>query len=270
MQNWRLDELISSQSDNLKLNEGLKLIQPRPTTGSLGVYDGFDFAELYQFRKFFRHDSDITITGKEPFPGKMLQSKDNVSLPKDIYELLVQYYNNAYDWKFVTIEDAVNSANSENLEDYIIVLPDVNQYGRIQIGTEFFGSTIAPRYQRNSHIIAKFIQADESTDFYAGQVQYYFTHSITLPIDGIKTHNLAFVKWYLPARERFHCQTNDDEYGSCSNIELWQNEFFEIDRDSIIPIHNIYSRFVPSEFMVGIRKLKKYMAVIPINRQFHL
>ena len=144
MQNWWLDELISSQSDNLKLNEGLKLIQqPCLTTGSLGVYDGFDFAELYQFRKFFCHDSDITITGKEPFPGKMLQSKDNVSLPKDIYELLVQYYNNAYEWKFVIIEDAANSAN---LEDYIIVLPDVNQYGRIQIETEFFGLTIAFRY----------------------------------------------------------------------------------------------------------------------------
>ena len=200
----------------------------------------------------------------------MLQSKDNVSLPDDIYKLLVQYYNNAYDWKFVTIKDAVNSVNSENSEDYIIVLPTVNQYGRIQIGTEFFGSTITSRHQRNSHVIAKFIQVDETTDLYSSKVQFFFTHSIMLSIGGIKTHNLAFIKWHLPATERFHCQTNDDKYGLCNNIEFWQNEFFEIDRDSIIPIYNIYSQFVPSEFMVGKRKPKKYMAVIPINRQFHL
>src|SRR5437868_13408000 len=40
--------------------------------------------------------------------------------------------------------------------------------------------------------------------------------------------------------------------------------------DSIIPIHNIYSQFVPSEFVVGTRIPKTYMAVTPINRQFYL
>src|SRR5205814_8702547 len=38
----------------------------------------------------------------------------------------------------------------------------------------------------------------------------------------------------------------------------------------IVPIHNIYSRFVSSEFVVGTRTLKTYMAVTPINRQFYL
>ena len=36
------------------------------------------------------------------------------------------------------------------------------------------------------------------------------------------------------------------------------------DRDSIIPIHNIYSRFVPSKFVVGTRTPKTYMAVTSI------
>ena len=39
----------------------------------------------------------------------------------------------------------------------------------------------------------------------------------------------------------------DDE--GC-NVELWKNECHKADRDSIIPVHNIYSRFVPSEFFV--------------------
>ncbi len=176
MQNWRLDDLISNQPENKKLAEALELVKPRATTGSLTVYEGFDFTELYRFRQIFRHEIDITITGNEPFPGKLLHKKNQVSLPNDIYELLVEYYNVAYDeWEFVTIQDAVDKVdNNVNSKDYIIVLPVVNQYGRIQIGTEFFGSTITPRYQRNSHVLAKFIQGDETTDLYPGEVQFFY------------------------------------------------------------------------------------------------
>ena len=46
MQHWRLDELLSAQSDNMKLVEGLKLIQHWATSGSLGIYDNFEYAEL--------------------------------------------------------------------------------------------------------------------------------------------------------------------------------------------------------------------------------
>ena len=88
---------------------------------------------------------------------------------------------------------------------------------------------------------------------------------------GVKTHRLAYVKWYLPDRSRFHCRIEED-YRSV-NIELWNNdEFYNLSRDSIIPIHNIYSRFVPANFIIGKKRAnsKTYMAVIPINRQFHL
>jgi hypothetical protein len=46
MQTWRLDDLLSAQLNNTKLVEGLKLIQPRATAGSLASYDDFEFAEL--------------------------------------------------------------------------------------------------------------------------------------------------------------------------------------------------------------------------------
>jgi hypothetical protein len=72
MQNWRLDDLISAQSDNTKLTEALCLVQSRSTTGTLAAYDGFDFAELYRFRQIFYHNIDDTITGSEEFPGEML------------------------------------------------------------------------------------------------------------------------------------------------------------------------------------------------------
>ena len=49
MQNWRLDNLISDQLDNSKLEESLNLIQSRPTVESLAAYDEFEFDELRRF-----------------------------------------------------------------------------------------------------------------------------------------------------------------------------------------------------------------------------
>lgn len=47
MRHWRLDNLVSVQSNNVKLIEVLKLIQPRSTSGSLAAYDNFNYTELY-------------------------------------------------------------------------------------------------------------------------------------------------------------------------------------------------------------------------------
>ena len=108
-------------------------------------------------------------------------------------------------------------------------------------------------------------------DIFPGEVQFYFEHTIEFPT-GTTTHKLAFVRWYLPASKqqtRFYCRTDNNDDRSC-NVELWKYECYEAVRDSIIPVHNIYSRFVPSKFIIGKRKPETYMAVIPINRQFHL
>jgi hypothetical protein len=71
MQQLRVDELVSAQSNNDKLVEALKLIQPRPTSGSLAAYDNFNYSELYQFRKAFFQEVDDTIVGSEPFSGSV-------------------------------------------------------------------------------------------------------------------------------------------------------------------------------------------------------
>ena len=269
MQGWKLDDLISSQSDNIKLSEALELVKSRQTTGSLAANESSTFAELYQFMQIYRQNIDVTITGSEPFPGEMMSpKKERVSLPDNIYKLLVQYYNTAYNQEFVSIADA---ALRDIDEDFIVVMPNVNQYGRIRIGAEIFGSIIAARYKNNSHILAKFIQDNEMIESWPGEVQFYFEHSIDLP-SGTKLHHLAFVKWHLPApnrQTRFHFKSKDDGDDRC-NVELWKYECYDIDRDSIIPVHNIYSRFIPSKFTLGVRNKTTYMAVIPTNRQFHL
>ncbi|PKK56199.1 hypothetical protein RhiirC2_800535 [Rhizophagus irregularis] len=231
--------------------EALSLVQNRPTTGSLAAYDRFDFAELYRFMRTFHQNIDITITGCEEFPGKMITPK------KDFVSIAEFVSNN------------LTSSNSENQP--IVVSPNVSQFGHIQIATEIFGSALAPRYQRSSYVTSKFIQDDESVDIFPRQVQFYFEHTVPFPT-GAKTHRLAFIKWYMwvpREKTRFHCRIDNQDDKSC-NIELWKDYFHELSRDCIIPIHNIYSRFLPCKFTIGNRKLITYMAVIPINRQFHL
>lgn len=267
MRNWRLDDLVSAQSHNAKLIEALKLIQPRPTSGSLAAYDNFNYSELYQFRKVFLQEVNNTIVGSEPFPGEMLKPyRSRVALPDNIYRVLIDYYKNAYELDFVAFAD-LTSASSKDL----IAVPNmVDQFGRVRILTEVFGSTIAPRYLKNANVLAKFIQDNETTDLFPGQVQYYFEH--TMRISGVlKTHRLAFIRWYKPTTKhqtRFY--TNIDGNEKSSNIELWRNEFYDIQRDCLIPIHYLYSRFVSSQFVIGKKNPITYNAIIPINRQFHL
>lgn len=273
MQNWRLDDLLSAQSHNTKLAEGLKLIQPRATTGSLAAYDNFEFAELSKFRQTYHFKIEDTITGVEILPGEMLPpEKINVSLPDNIYNILVQYYNSAYELEFVSIAKASQiRSNRSGRNRRIVVRPQINQFGRIRIGSEIFGSAITPRYLKNSFILANFIQENNIVELYPGQVQYFFEHEVNLPT-GKQIHRLAYVRWFLhtPSHQtRFHFQVDDNDIKSC-NIEIWRKEFFEISRDCIIPVHNIFSRFIPNKYEIGKRKPVTYMAVIPIGRRFHM
>ena len=96
---------------------------------------------------------------------------------------------------------------------------------------------------------------------------YFFEHAIYLNNVSV-THSLAFVKWYNSVKDpeiRYYCQVGDD-VKSC-NIELWTNEFFDLSRDSIIPIHNILGKFIKCKFYVGTRNAKEYMAVIALNKK---
>src|SRR5437762_1173117 len=193
MQHWRLGDLLSSQSNNTKLVKALKLIKPRETSGSLADYDNFNFAELYQFRKIFFQEVDDTIVGNEPFPGEMLTPcRNRVALPDNIYQILTDYYNNAYELQFVTIADSILYNSSGNS----IVVPNmVKQFGRVRIAAEIFGSAMSSRYLKNAFVLAKFIQNDRTTDLFPGQVQYYFEHTIRI-LGESKTYRLAFIRWY--------------------------------------------------------------------------
>jgi len=179
--------------------------------------------------------------------------------------LLADFYCNTYDKNFVLHSQLHNASDGS-----IPILPKVNQFSRLKIGTEIFGSTLSSRHVKSAKILARFILNDNSSDVYPGQVQFFFEHTVWLP-EGPKTHYLAFVRWYKPAenhKTRFYCKINNDDK-SC-NIELWKFEFYEMGRDCIIPIHNILCRFVSGSFEVGKKNPRKYMSVIPINRKFHI
>ncbi|GBC11559.2 hypothetical protein GLOIN_2v1776801 [Rhizophagus irregularis DAOM 181602=DAOM 197198] len=216
MQNQKLDDLLSDQSDNLRLQEGLKS---------------------------FRLDVDETITGKEPFPSEIMKlTRLKVNLPEEICDHLVQYYKDAYNLDFISFNKYVSSRQIKlrNSNQQIIVHPRANQF------------------------------ENEIVEAFPDQVQFFFEHTVELP-DGYHTHRLAFVKWYLPVEDqqkRFQCRVNNDN-NSC-NIEIWKYDFYNIGRDSIILVHNIYARFITSDFTIGKRNPIKYMAVIPVNRHFHI
>ena len=141
MQTWRLDDLLSAQLNNIKLAEGLKLIQSRATTGSLASSDDFEFVELVRFRQIYCLKAENMITGTEPLPGEMMSPKKiNVGLPDDVYKILVDYYNDAYDSEFVSIAELVQRSSSIK----IVVRPQINQFRRVRIGSEIFRSTNTP------------------------------------------------------------------------------------------------------------------------------
>ena len=136
MQNWRLDALVSVQLNDIKLIEALKLIQPRATSRSLADYDNFKFTELYQFRKIFFQEVDDMIVGSKLFLGKMLMpSNVQVTLPDNIYQILTDYYNNAYELQFVTIAESISTSS----RDSIIIPNMVNQFEYVRILTEVLG-----------------------------------------------------------------------------------------------------------------------------------
>ena len=204
-------------------------------------------------------------TGSEPFPGALLKPTKEANLPVNVLNLLVEYYQNAYDYSFVTLSNIHNSPPESK-----VVFPKVNYFGRLRIGAEVIGSTFSARHTRSANILSQFVLDDDNTtNTYPGQVQFFFEHTIHLPAEVSVKHYLAFVRWYKPAednRSRFHCKIDND----ICNIELWKKDFYELGRDCIIPIHNILGRFVAGTIKIGKKNPKEYLTVIPINRKIHI
>jgi hypothetical protein len=251
-----------SNCDEEILCTSLDIIKPKKSTGSLSVLDDFESDEYQNFIRLSRIEDESAI-GTEPFPGKLMNPCQETNLPNDILDLLVEYYDNLYDDSFISISSITASSNNCN-----VVNPRIKQYGRLRIGADIYGSVQAARHEKSSYILARFVQNDETVDTYPGQVQFFFEHAIYLN-NKSTTHSLALVKWYKPVQDhkiRYYCQVDDDDIKSC-NIELWSNEFFKLGRDSIIPVHNVLSKFIKSKFYVGVTKPKEYMAVIPLNKK---
>lgn len=262
----QINDIINSGIET----KGLDFVSNRPFVGSLSdasdVSDTNEFStdEMYRFLMNSRNIIDSPITGSEKFSGQWLRPQDeNIRLESQFHDLLVDYYSSTY------INETFRKPFVVGTPDSIIVRENVNRYGRCQIGAEIFASARSQRNIKSSFILAKFINRDGiSVDIYPGQVQFFFEHDIFMsPATGNVTHKLAFVKWYKPASSssaRYHFSINDDA-GTC-NVELWENSFFPIGRDCIIPIHNILGRFVPAKYKIN----KEYLAVIPLNRKFHI
>jgi hypothetical protein len=239
----------------------LDTINPKKSIGSLAALDDFESDEYLNFIRL-SCIKDESASGTEPFPGELMNPCHETILPGNILGLLVEYYNNLYDdHQFVSIS-SISSQSGDT-----VVNSKIKQHGRLRIGADIYGSVQAARYEKSSYILARFVQDDGSIDTYPGQVQFFFEHMIYLDNKSI-THSLAFVKWYKPVQNhetRYHCQV-DDDIKSC-NIELWSNEFYNVSRDSIIPIHNILGKFIKCKFYVGKKKQKEYMAVIALNKK---
>ena len=241
--------------------KGLELLESRSSVGSLSDNE-FSTEEMYRFLLNSRNIAKSPITGCEEFPGEFLQQQSENRLDESIYDLLIEYYKDTY------INSIFRKPFTDDLPDSIIVINKVNQYGRCQIGAEIFGSAASPRHIKSSFIVAKFINRDGSVDTYPGQVQHFFEHTISQN----STHKLAYVRWYKfvsSTKVRYHFSIDDD--AETCNVELWENNFYPNGRDSIIPIHNILGRFIPIKYKISDRSnAKEYLAVIPVNRKFHL
>ena len=103
--------------------------------------------------------------GSEPFPGTFMKPmKKDVDLPIEVLELLVEYYCNTYEYAFATISNIHTS-----LEDSIVILSKVNQFSRLRIGVEIFGSTHSPRYIKSANILSQFVIDDRSEERRVGK-----------------------------------------------------------------------------------------------------
>ncbi len=261
IENSFLQYFLSNCNEEI-LCTSLDIIKPKKSTGSLAVLDDFESDKYQNFIRLSRIEDESAI-GTEPFPGELLNLCQETNLPSNILDLLVEYYDNLYDDYFISISSVTASSSNCN-----VVNSRIKQYGRLRIGADIYGSVQAARHEKSSYILARFVQNDGTVDTYPGQVQFFFEHAIYLN-NKLTTHSLALVKWYKLVQDheiRYYCQVDDNDIKSC-NIELWSNEFYDMSRDSIIPIHNVLSKFIKSKFYVGRKKPIEYMAVIPLNKK---
>src|SRR5688572_15274545 len=118
---------------------------------------------------------------------------------------------------------------------------------------------MSSRHIKSSFVLAKFITENDNIDCYSGQIQYFFTYAINL-LEELSEHNLAFIRWYKhaePPNIQYHFRINGEKI---CNVELWSTEFYSESRDCIIPVHHIFSQFIPTKYQISGQR-RVYLAV---------
>ena len=111
------------------------------------------------------------VYATEPIPGQILAPSNlGVVMPYDLRRFLCEWYAILYE------------KDQEEILGYMDL--QINQYARLKLGAEIFGSVISGRHEKNTTILAKWnANNNKSTDIYLGEVQYYFKYTPRLP-DG--------------------------------------------------------------------------------------
>lgn len=263
MQNVRLEELLSREDASSQLKVMLPILLPRRAIGSLAITLGDAEFDITRFLKFSTDITKAIARGTEELPGRMLApSRLNVSLPLDILHALAEWYTLAYERPFRSPYDEPRKGSTP-------IEPYATQHARLRLGDETFGSMMSLRYQSNAYIRAKFVVGrTEDTDVYPGQVQYFIEHTLAGMI-----HRLAVVKWYQPARSaNVRYRLSLDGNPRFCNSELWSDTFYPLNRECILPVHNILGRFVrvPTNASNKSKNALDCIAVVPLNRRFNL
>ena len=102
-------------------------------------------------------------------------TSEKVCLSKSMLDLMVEYYIAAYEiYNFKAPFD-------DGPKDLIILSHVmISKFGRCRINSEVFGSTMSFWHSKSSFILSNFITFDNKVDCFAGQVQYFFKHTIDL------------------------------------------------------------------------------------------
>ena len=125
LKNAQIDYHLTCKWSSGILDESLCLLAPRKDVGSLAVTAERD--ELQRFL-FMRHNMSMQfkIYGTEPIPGQMLMlSNYEVIMPLELRRFLCEWYAVLYE------------KDQEDILGFMDL--KINQYARMQIGTEIFG-----------------------------------------------------------------------------------------------------------------------------------
>jgi len=135
MRRLMFDSRISNIINSGVVTKGLDLLNNRPSVSSLSVADEFFSDEMHRFLLNSRNIQESIITGSEPFPGEMLNSKsDNILLSTNMLDLMVKYYMATYE-KF-----EFRKPFEIGPENAIVIGVKMNKFGRCRIGSKIFGS----------------------------------------------------------------------------------------------------------------------------------